>query len=156
MSSVAAIAMNQTIQETNDINVYVLGDKEVAKSFTKFLGQNVGNSQLMSVSNGDELPVEKPSVLIFTDASRTQEVVNYCRENNVLSISNNPELCEKGVTLGVGRIVTPMFEKKHSLASVQMYLNETASDAEGQVWDSSIHAVTKPVSDTDDFVVVSK
>ncbi len=147
MSSIAVMAMNKTIQADNEFDIYVLGSKSLSESFIKYLGQNVGDATLMSVANGSELPINNPAVLIFTDGSRIEEVREYCRKNKVLSISNNPEFCEQGISLGIGMLYQPIFENKYSLQSITIALNETASNAECMEWYSQIHDVTTPVTE---------
>ncbi len=145
MTSISTIAMNVTIQQSNHLDIYVLGDEKIAKNLKKFKGQQIGDVSLRSIKYGTELPKKKPSVLILADKTKCEEVINYCRANKVLSITNIPDLCTKGISLGIGCSSKPIFENKYSLRTVVIYLNESASLAEGMVWHENIKDVTTEV-----------
>ena len=99
---VKVINFEKNIANSGDITVYVLDAPDVVAELKKAIGMSVGKSTLKTVTSGNTLPADKPSLIYFDDASRLNAVIGYTHGNNILSATGHPDLVEKGATLGFG------------------------------------------------------
>ena len=87
---------------SGDINIYVMGSSDMAKLLKKAVGKKSGKGVIKSVTGGDGLPSTKPSVIyIDKSVSNLAEVLAYCKENGVMSITGSPEYVKGGAALGL-------------------------------------------------------
>lgn len=96
------LAFHEKLASSGNITVYVVGGSEYAQNLKKAIGKTVGSSKLSSVIEGDEAPGEKPSVIYLGNSSKLDDILSYSRSNDILSITGDPSLISKGVTLGFG------------------------------------------------------
>lgn len=96
------LAFHEKLISSGDINIYVVNGSEYAQVLKKAIGKPIGSSKLSSVNEGDNLPDQKPSVIYIGNTTKLDDILSYCRSNGILSITGNPELISKGVTLGIG------------------------------------------------------
>ena len=157
LSAISLCAMNETIQNKSDLDVYVLGDIDVGNELRIFFNQRVGNITLKSIRSGDELPDFVPDVLLLCNDSKLEEAKEFCRDNSVLSISNKGEMCQCGVSLAILAKMPKTIEHTHSLQSVYAKINKKALFAEGMKFYPQIMDVAIPVKDSeyeDEIVMV--
>jgi hypothetical protein len=95
-------AFEKTLSSGGDLQIYVLGDSKVANELQKGVGSAVGQARLARVLSGSDLPAARPSILFVGSAAKLQETVSYTRTQKILSVTAQPELVQRGVTLGVG------------------------------------------------------
>jgi len=148
--TMSACALAKNIQTLESVDIYVLGDKKVAKEMEKYEGWKVGDLTIKSVKSGNTLPGFRPQILVCGKNADVEEVKNYCRKNHVLSIGAAPNSCEKGLSLS-------MYQKfdrgnSNSLSPVKLMLNLEASLYEEVYWDKSISLVADNLSSMDYYV----
>jgi len=135
---VKVIQFEKQIANGEDISVYVLDAPEVAGELEKAIGVSVGASTLKTVVSGKAIPTEKPS-LIYCDAdARLTEVLDYSRENKILSVTGHPKLVEQGISLGFG--IGDDNKPK-------IILNMNASLEEGLDWKPAILKIVKIIKE---------
>ncbi|MBF0103561.1 MAG: DUF4154 domain-containing protein [Desulfobacterales bacterium] len=98
---VKILSMSKDINNGKNLTIYVVNSPDQAMEFKKAEGRMIGKSMLVSVQEGDGLPNDLPSVMYIGNTYRVEELIQYCRSKQILSITGNPELVEKGVTLGL-------------------------------------------------------
>ncbi|MBN1270078.1 MAG: YfiR family protein [Kiritimatiellae bacterium] len=109
-----------------DITIYVLGSKDFTEQMDKAVGRALGTATLAHVSAGNVLPQATPDVLYVGDSDLIDEALAYTRDHKIISITGNPALVKKGVTLGVA---TDLDDGKPAVL-----LNPGASKLEGVRW----------------------
>ncbi|MBN2425061.1 MAG: YfiR family protein [Calditrichaceae bacterium] len=115
-----------------DITIYVLGSSDVAKELKKVIGQ----ANIKAVESGNSLPSSKPTILFIADEGKLNEAVKYTQDNKILSVTNIPELVEKGATLGFGI---------GSDNKPKILLNINSSAKEGLDWNPAIMKVAQVI-----------
>ncbi len=130
---VKILAMSKEISVLPEITVYVLKDPAIAAELQKAVGRQIGKSTLSAVNEGDTVPSEKPAVLYIGTGDSLDEMLDYCRKNQVLSITGTPELIEQGVTLGVGA----------SGDKPKILLNISGANGERITWDPALIKISK-------------
>jgi len=115
-----------------EFRIHVVGAPELAKLLEAKIGSMAGKAKLISVTSGDTLPGEVDVVYLGKNLS---EGTQFTQKNHVLSITGNPDMISKGVSLGIG------IEN----SKPRVYLNLKASKAEGVDWDPQILKVAKMV-----------
>ena len=98
-------------------------------------GKPIGSAKLEKVVAGDNLPSEKPSVIYIGSSGKLSDVLNYTKENKVLSITGNPDLVSKNVTLAVGT----------SGGKPKIMLNLSSTKDEGIEWNPAILKVAATI-----------
>lgn len=149
MSAMAAISMNKSIQLSGKLDVYVLGNDNVAQALKKFQGQYVGGIILNSINSGEVLPKVKPSVIILCNDEKCENVIQYCRRNSVLSITNQPGLCCKGISLEIIKCQDSDCNDKYSLNDINLIINDVASHLENMQWYDGYEEVIRNVGNDD-------
>lgn len=96
------LAFHEKLSSSSNITVYVVNGSEYAHILKKAIGKPIGSSTLSSVIEGDDVPGEKPSVIYLGNSSKLDDILSYSRSNDILSITGDPSLISKGVTLGFG------------------------------------------------------
>ncbi len=96
------LTFHEKLASSGDITIYVVDGSEYAQALKKAIGKPIGSSKLSSVIEGDDVPKQKPAVVYLGNSSKLDDILSYCRTNGTLSITGNPELISKGVTLGFG------------------------------------------------------
>lgn len=94
------LAFNKNL--SGPIVIWVIGQDNFATELKKGVGKEIGTATLGDVKTGTGLPTDKPHVIYMNDESKTTDVIAYTRANKVLSITGNPDLIAKGITLGIG------------------------------------------------------
>ena len=130
---VKILMMSKEINNGEDLSVYVVNAPEAAAELRKAVGLTIGKSVLKAVHEGTELPSFRPEVLYIGENTDTERLIRYCRKNGVLSVTGNPGLVERGVTLGVC-----MDGEKPGIL-----LNVTASKAENITWNPTLLKISK-------------
>jgi hypothetical protein len=118
------------------ISIYVWGDAGVAAELQKGIGQLIGKSSLKSVESGNGLPTQKPSILFVGAAPNVDAALQYSHANKILSATGNPNLINKGITLGFG--IGDDNKPK-------IFLNLNGSVQEGLEWNPAIMKIAKLV-----------
>lgn len=147
LGAMSLCALNETLQTKDAINVYVMGNPDVAEELRIFLDQRVGFIKLNSIKAGEELPQEKPDVLLLCSDNDCEKVVQYCRDNKVFSVSNSSSLCQRGISTAIVSKISQTKEYKYSMTSVFAKINKAALFAEGVVFNPQIMNVAKPVEE---------
>lgn len=119
-----------------DIVIHVIGSPTLADALRKAVGKPIGKCKLSKVTDGDDLPTEKPAVLILADAAKISEAIEYTYKEKVLSVTNKPELVEKGISLGMGI---------GDNGKPKILLNMTASVEEELDWNPAILKIAKTI-----------
>ena len=130
---VKVLGMSKEISNGEDISIHVVRSPGTAAELRKAIGRKIGKSKLVAVNEGDEMPVYQPDAIYIGDAEQLEEVIRYCRQNDVLSMTGIPELVENGVTLGVGM----------QGSKPRILLNVPASKAEQITWNPAIIKISK-------------
>ena len=87
---------------SGEINIYVMGSSDMASLLKKAVGKKSGKGVIKSVTAGDSLPSTKPSVIyIDKSVSNLAEVLSYCKENGVMSITGSADYVKGGAALGL-------------------------------------------------------
>lgn len=102
-ASILLCVYNKDIIQRDNFSLYVYDNEELAKNFGFYKGQPVGSTILETIESGNTLPETPPNVMIISGKSENlDEVIQYCRENNILTVTDRPQLLKNGVTIGVG------------------------------------------------------
>jgi hypothetical protein len=122
------LAFDKNIASGGAITVYVIGASDFAAEMKKAEGKPVGTSTLAKVNEGDGVPGEKPSVIYIGTDAKLSEIIAYTKSNKILSITGNPALVSKDVSLVVGT----------SEGKPKIMLNLSSSKDEGIDWNPAI------------------
>ncbi len=122
------LAFNEKLASSENVNVYCMNSTEFAKNLKNGIGKQVGSSKLSSVVEGDGVPAEKPSVIYIGNSSKLDDILSYSRANGVLTITGDPALIAKGVSLGIGIIND----------KPKVLLNLSSSKLESITWNPAI------------------
>jgi hypothetical protein len=122
------LAFDKNIASGGTISLYVVGAPEFAAEMKKTEGKPVGTATLAKVVEGDGIPSEKPSVIYIGNDAKLAEILTYTKSNRILSITGNPSLVSKDVSLFVGI----------SEAKPKIMLNLSSSKDEGIDWNPAI------------------
>lgn len=122
------LAFHNGLSSSEGITVYVMNGSEYAGVLRKAIGKPIGSSKISAVIEGTDIPTDKPSVIYLGDNSNLDKVLAYTRSNAVLSITGDPSLITKGVTLGFG-----VSEEKPKI-----FLNLSSSKLESVDWNPAI------------------
>jgi len=102
-ATILTCVYNKNILDMETFTLYVYGKQELADQFKFYAGQPIGSSVLESITSGLSLPETPPNVMVVShEIENIDEVVSYCRDHNVLSISDQPRFLLNGITVGVG------------------------------------------------------
>lgn len=126
------LAFEQKIATDGDITVHVIGSSDFAGELKKSVGEKIGKGQLASVSESEDLPAEKPSVIYIGDDAKLDAILAYTKQNGVLSVTGIPDLVSRGVTLGIGV----------SGEKPKILLNVLSSKEENTNWNPAIMKVS--------------
>ena len=115
-----------------EFSIHVIAAEELAAILKKEIGKKVGKSVLKNVTSSNG-PPSGPADVVYVgkDAGNTQ----FTKDNSVLSVTGNPDLIEKGVSLGIG------IEGKKP----KIFVNLASSKAEGVNWNPAILKLAKKV-----------
>jgi hypothetical protein len=85
-----------------EVSIYVMGSKDMAASLKKAIGKKAGKGVIKSITSGDAIPSVKPSVIyIDKSVANLAEVLKYCKDNGVMSITGCADHVKGGVALGL-------------------------------------------------------
>lgn len=102
-ATILSCVYNKWIIEKESFTMYVLGDEELANSFKFYIGQPVGSTILEDIKFGKALPETAPNVMVIGEnVKNIDEIMSYCKENNIITITNHAKFINNGVTVGVG------------------------------------------------------
>jgi hypothetical protein len=122
------LAFDKNIASGGTVTLYVIGAPEFVAEMKKTEGKPVGTATLGKVIEGDGVPSEKPSAIYIGNDAKLSEILAYTKSNKILSITGNPALVSKDVSLVVGI----------SEAKPKIMLNLTSSKDEGIDWNPAI------------------
>lgn len=125
------LAFNNNIASGSSVTIHVIGASEFATEMKKFEGKPLGGATLAKVTEGDGVSEEIPSVIYIGSEAKVKDILAYTKSNKVLSITGNPALVSKDVSLIVGV----------SDAKPKVVLNPSASKDEGVEWNPAIFKV---------------
>ena len=128
------LGMNKNF-DGKSITIYVVGASDFAGEMKKAVGKKSGAATIASVDEGNGVPGTAPNVIYVADEQQAGDIMNYCAENKVLSITGNPGLVGKGITLGVGV----------AGGKPKVLLNAGASKKEGISWNPAILKIASKV-----------
>ncbi len=97
-----ACVFEKNISAQTECNIYVYNSPDIQNAIKSFKGQKLGNATLKSLTSGSTLPSTKPDIVLIGNAENYAKILNYCNDNDVLSLTNIPDLVKEGVTLGMG------------------------------------------------------
>ncbi len=97
-----ACVFEKNISALTECTIYVYNSPDIQKAIQSFKGQKLGNATLKSLTSGNTVPSTKPDIILIGDEANFAEILSYCNDNDVLSMTNIPALVKKGVTLGMG------------------------------------------------------
>jgi hypothetical protein len=122
------LEFNKNISTAGKITIYVVDSPDFAAAMKKAEGKTVGGAVIDKVIEGSGIPTEKPSVIYVGSEPLVSNLLEYSSTNKILSITGNPLLAEKGVTLAVGT----------SGGKPKILLNLSSSKEEGIDWNPAI------------------
>ena len=118
------------------VSVHVIGSPDIAADLQKAKGAKIGKATLETITESNELPTTKPSMICLASSGKLAEVVKYAKENKVLTFTNLPDLVEKGIMLGIGIGAD---------GKPEVLLNQTASAEAGMDWSPAILKIAKTI-----------
>lgn len=148
LGAMSLCALNETVQNKESLNVFVLGNENVAEELKIFFNQNIGSVKLETLTFGDELPEITPDVILVCDDIKVDEAKEYCRNNSVFSISNTTFSCQEGLSTALVSKMPKTIEHHYSMTSVYAKINKKALFAEGMNFYSQVWKVAKPIEDS--------
>jgi hypothetical protein len=129
------LAFNNSIATGGAITIYVSGSPEFAAEMKKAEGKPVGAATVGKVVEGAGAPADKPSVVYIGKEASLTELLAYTKSNKILSMTGNPDLISKNVSLIVGT----------SEGKPKILLNLSASKEEGIDWNPAILKVAATI-----------
>ena len=129
---------NKNISSGGNVTIYVLNTQSVAKAMKSAIGRKLGKSTLAKVIAISKVPSQKPdklSVLYVPDNKQLKAAAAFCQKYKILSITGNPDLIKKGITLMVG-----VQNKKPKIM-----LNLSSTKKEGIDWNPNILKIATKV-----------
>jgi hypothetical protein len=129
------LGFNKNISSSGTISIYVVGSSDFAAEMKKAEGKPVGNATIGKVVEGTGAPSEKPSVIYIGSESSLSQILTYTKANKILSMTGNPDLVSKDVTLAVGT----------SEGKPKIMLNLSSSKEEGIDWNPAILKVAATI-----------
>lgn len=129
------LAFDKNISSGGSVTIHVVDAPEFAAEMKKAEGKPIGSAKLEKVTAGDNLPSEKPSVIYIGSSGKLSDVLKYTKENKVISITGNPDLVSKDVTLAVGT----------SGGKPKIMLNLSSTKDEGIEWNPAILKVAATI-----------
>ena len=137
----AALTMKVVKYERNvagsgNISVYVLGNQDIQTQFEKGIGKEIGSATLKSVYGGNELPSTPPNILFVGEQSLLEPAIQYAQEQQVLTVTQIPDLVSRGVALGIG---------VGDDAKPKIIINLNSSKQHGLDWNATIMKIAKTV-----------
>ena len=149
LGAITVCANNETLQNKEGFDIYVFGNYVVAEEFEIFRNQSIGKVKLNSIVAGNIFPKVCPDVIIVCDESKTCELVDYCRMNNVFSISRSSVCCENGLSTAIVSTIPSFQENEYSLSSVYVKINKHAVFSEGFKFYPEIMRFAVPVEESE-------
>lgn len=102
-ATILTCVYHKKIIERESFTMYIYGNDQLATSFNFYKGQPVGSTILDDITFGNSLPETPPTVMVIgKDLDNISEVLDYCKQNDILTITNHAKLLKDGVTVGVG------------------------------------------------------
>lgn len=132
---VKLLAFNKNISSNGSVTIYVVDAPDFAAEIKKAEGKPIGSAVLSKVTEGKAIPADKPSVIYIGSADQLSDVLAYTKKNKILSITGNPDLVSKDVTLSVGT----------SDGKPKIMLNLSSSKDEGIDWNPAILKVAATI-----------
>ena len=132
------LAFNKNISNGGDVTIYVLGAPDFTKAMKSAVGRKIGKSKLVNVLSISKLPKDKPkglAVIYIGKAKYLDDSIRFCHTHKILSITGNPDLSAKGITLVVG-----VMNKK-----AKILLNLTSTKKEGIDWKPDVLRIVQKV-----------
>ncbi len=129
------LTFDKNLSKKENITIHIIGSSDFAAEIEKRVGSKIGSSTLSAITQGPDIPKQKPSVIYLGDASKLNEVLQYTSTNKILSITGMAELVPKGVSLGVGISVKDNKPK--------VLLNKNSSKNENIYWNPAILKIAK-------------
>jgi hypothetical protein len=127
------VAMELKLAKKQEITIFVLNAERIFELLNANVGFQIGNSILLKVDKGSELPKEKYDVIYIGSFSQEQLALDYSSENNALSLYPMGAGLENKGSLGLGiKSGKPMF-----------LLNLNQSETEDLHWNSTILKVAQ-------------
>lgn len=130
------LSLHNGINQGSDIVIYIAAAPEMVAAMQKIVGKKIGKSKVVAVKTGAGIPSSKPSVIYIGASAPLDDILNYAKKNNVLTMAGSAELITKGVTLGV-----VIFRKKPKIL-----LNIKSSQAEKIKWNPAILKIATHIS----------
>lgn len=118
---------------SGDFTIHVVGADDVASNLKGMVGKKLGNGTLAKITTGATPTSGASVVYVGSDVSTN---TSWTQANKALSITGDPNLVNQGVTLGIG------IENNKP----KIFLNLTASKAEGADWNPTILKVAETLS----------
>lgn len=126
---------NSIAGKAAEISIHVIGDADVAAELSSKVGEGIGSATLKHVESGYGLPSAPPDVIYIgnpdeymIDSEKLRALIDYTRENKVISVTYEPILIYKGVTLGIGA---------QESGTAKFMLNLQASKDQGLNWNKA-------------------
>ncbi len=117
-------------------SIHVIDAPDVAAALESMVGRRAGKAKLTVVTQSSSVPSEKVSALYIGSESQLDEGLEYTHKNNVMSVTGNSALVDKGVTLGLGV----------EAGKPKFILNLSASKDEGLDWNPAILKIASAVN----------
>ena len=87
---------------SGDVTLHVIGSSEFAAAVKAQEGAAIGAAKLAKVTEGDAAAAAGAGIVFINDAAQLDAALAYTRGNGAISITGEPDLVSKGVSLGVG------------------------------------------------------
>jgi len=126
----------RNISSGGDVTIYVIGAPDVQSELTKGVGKPIGNSTLKAVDGGKGVPSSAPSILFIGNAAQLEAATAYTQEQDIMSVTHNPDLVSRGATLGIG---------VGDDGKPRIMINLTSSAEENLNWNSAIMKIATTI-----------
>ncbi|MBN2102701.1 DUF4154 domain-containing protein [bacterium] len=133
---VKAIAFESNVSNQGEVTIFILDAPEVADELKNGIGKPIGKSILKSVDSGNTLPENAPSILYVGNETHLDSAIQYTREHKIPSVTGNPDMVKKGVSLGFGIGIDN---------KPKIWLNLSTSVKESLEWNPAILKIARTV-----------
>ena len=120
-------------REQGSVRVFVLGDPQIAQSFSNLMTNSSKHIRISEVASGDSIPEQKYDLIYSNQNDMLPQVLAYAKEHSIVSVTGDRELVKKGVTLGTGA----------EQGRPHFYLNLSASFATDLEWEQKVLMIVK-------------
>lgn len=131
---VKVLGFESSERPNESMRIHVLDNENLALQLAKFEGSEVRGRKLVGVTYGSEIPPEV-NVVVASSGGSINSAVSYAESNRAISVTNNPNLLERGAALVV--------YDDEGLPGI--LLDKAAAKREGLYWEPDILHIARIV-----------